>query len=73
MSNTSDREFIEAVAGEMSAGIHRALQFWVHQVEGVLDDTKLTTLGRLQALRVLVDGYRQGSVPASEHAYGKSA
>ena len=73
MSKTSDREFIEAVAGEMSAGVHRALQFWVHRVEGVLDDTKLTTLGRLQALRALVDSYRQGGPPVSEHAYGKSA
>lgn len=73
MPDTTNREFIDAVAEEMSMGIHRAVQFWMEQVEDVLNDSRLTTLGRLQAVRALVNGYRQDLVHVSEPRYGKPA
>lgn len=55
---TLDREFIEAVAAEMSNGIHAALECWMGKIERVLDSSALTTLGRLQAVREILADYR---------------
>lgn len=57
----SNRELIEAVAEEMSQGIECALGFWMGQIEHALGDPRLTTLGRLNAIRTIVQQYRQGS------------
>jgi hypothetical protein len=54
-----NRVLIEAVANEMAAGIECALQFWMTQIESVLEDPGLTTLGRLNAVREIVNKYRQ--------------
>lgn len=54
-----NREFIEAVATEMSAGIHAALDCWMARIERVLESSTLTTLGRLQAVQEILAEYKQ--------------
>ncbi|HXY47927.1 MAG TPA: hypothetical protein VEI01_00660 [Terriglobales bacterium] len=61
-----DRALIEAVANEIAAGIECALEFWMIQFESVLQDPRLTTLGRLNAVREIVNNYRQ---PMAEGAH----
>ena len=46
-----DSDFIEAVASEMAAGIDAAVECWMTQIERALENTRLTTLGRLQAIQ----------------------
>jgi hypothetical protein len=52
-----DRELIEAVAAEMSAGIQCAVNFWMKQIEDALHDPRLTTLGRFHAVQDIVKRY----------------
>lgn len=56
----SDRELIQAVVAELSQGIESALGFWMGQIENALGDPHLTTLGRLNAVRAIVQEYRHG-------------
>lgn len=60
-SAASDHELIEAVAAEMSQGIECALGFWMGQIENALGDPQLTTLGRLNAVRAIVQQYHHSS------------
>ena len=52
-----DREFIEAVAAEMCAGIQSAVNLWMKQIEAALYDPRLTTLGRFHAVQEIVKRY----------------
>lgn len=60
-SAASDHELIEAVVAEMSQGIECALGFWMGQIENALGDPQLTTLGRLNAVRAIVQQYHHSS------------
>jgi len=57
----SKRELIEAVVAEMSDGIECVLGFWMGLIENALRDPQLTTLGRLNAVRVIVEQYRDSA------------
>jgi hypothetical protein len=59
MASAVDREFIEAVAAEVSGGIHSALNCWLGRIERVLEARTLTTLGRLQAVQEIVAEYKR--------------
>jgi hypothetical protein len=54
-SVATDRELIEAVVGEMHDGIERAVGFWMAQIEDALHDPRLTTLGRMNAVKEIVN------------------
>ena len=56
--SAADRDFIDAVATEMRAGIHAALNGWMSKIDNALEDTRLTTLGRLRAVREIVSEYQ---------------
>jgi hypothetical protein len=56
-SVATDRELIEAVVGEMHDGIERAVDFWMAQIEDALHDPRLTTLGRMNAVKEIVNRY----------------
>jgi hypothetical protein len=66
----SDRELIEAVVAEMSDGIDCALGFWIGQIENALGDPHLTTLGRLNAVRSIVQQYRNRATETGVGADG---
>jgi len=55
---TVDRELIEVIAEEMAHGVETAVECWMTQIELALTDVQLTTQGRLNALREIVDSYK---------------
>ena len=59
-SSTLRREFIEAVAAEMSDGIDAAMAWWMGKIERVMENNTLTTLGRLQAVKEIIAEYKNG-------------
>jgi hypothetical protein len=51
-------DIVDAIANEMAVGIERAVECWMSQVEEALTDIHLTSLGRLNAVREIVDQYK---------------
>ena len=58
-SVATDRELIEAVVSEMHDGIERAVDYWLLQIEDVLGDPHLATLGRVYAVKEIVNRYAE--------------
>jgi len=56
-SVATGRELIEAVIDEMHDGIERAVDYWMIQIEDILRDPYLTTLGRMNAVKEVVNRY----------------
>ena len=56
-SVATNRELVEAVVGEMHDGIERAVGFWMAQIEDALHDPHLTTLGRMNAVKEIVNQF----------------
>ena len=52
-------EFVSAVAAEMASGVEMAVECWMAQFERALTDTRLTTLGRLNAVGQILDQYKR--------------
>jgi len=48
---------MDAVIGEMHDGIERAVGFWMTQIEDALQNPRLTTLGRINAVQEIVNRY----------------
>jgi len=46
------------IAGEMANGVERAVDCWMSQIDSALSDVRLTTLGRLNAAREIVQKYK---------------
>ena len=57
-SVSADVDLVSLLAAEMSAGVERAVECWMAQVEHALTDTQLTTLGRLNAVRDILARYK---------------
>ena len=51
-------DVVDVIASEMAAGVERAVECWMAQIEQALADVHLTSLGRLNAVRGIVDEYR---------------
>ena len=51
-------ELVRVIAEEMAYGVETAVECWMTQIELALADTRLTTLGRLQAVREVVENYK---------------
>jgi 5,10-methylenetetrahydrofolate reductase len=59
-----NRDVVRAIAAEMAIGVEAAVECWMSQIEQALTDVHLTTLGRLNAVREILDKYK--------HLTGKS-
>jgi len=57
-STAAYNEFVRAVAAEMASGVETAVECWMAQFEQALTDTRLTTLGRLNAVGEILDKYK---------------
>jgi hypothetical protein len=55
---TVDKDFIEAVAEEIAAGVNAAVECWMAEIESILQDPRFTTLGRLQGVSEVIARYR---------------
>jgi hypothetical protein len=61
MASSVANDFIDAVAMEMCSGIDAAVEAWMAELESILQDPQLTTLGRLQEVTALVARYKSVS------------
>ncbi len=52
------RDFIEAFAAELAGGIDAAVETWMAAMESALTDPELTTLGRMNAAKDLLEHYK---------------
>jgi hypothetical protein len=52
------REIINVIADEMAWGVERAVEYWMSQIGHALADRKLTSLGRLYAVKDIVERYK---------------
>jgi hypothetical protein len=55
---TVPREIVDVIADEMAWGVERAVEYWMSQIEHALADRELTSLGRLYAVKDVVERYR---------------
>jgi alpha-glucosidase (family GH31 glycosyl hydrolase) len=55
---TVPREIVDVIADEMAWGVERAVEYWMSQIEHALADRELTSLGRLYAIKDVVERYR---------------
>jgi hypothetical protein len=53
------RDFVRMIAEEMALGVETAVECWMSQIECALNDVQLTTMGRLNAVKDVVDRYKQ--------------
>jgi len=49
---------VNVIASELAYGVERAVDCWMSQVEQALGDIHLTTLGRLNAVREILEKYK---------------
>ena len=52
------RGIVNVIVDEMASGVDRAVECWMSQIEQALDDTRLTSLGRLNAIKEVVGRYK---------------
>jgi hypothetical protein len=53
-----NRDVVLAIAEEMAHGVQTAVDCWMTEIDQALTDTHLTTLGRLNAVREIVENYK---------------
>jgi hypothetical protein len=59
---SADQELIDIIASEIAIGVNAAVEGWMSQLELILRNPHLTTLGRLQAIQEVVARYRSSTV-----------
>jgi len=52
-------EFVSVVAGEIANGVDTAVESWMAQIDGALQDNSLTTLGRMHAVQEILARYKK--------------
>lgn len=57
-TTTVNRELIRVIAEEMANGVEAAVECWMTKIDLALTDVHLTTLGRLNAVREIVESYK---------------
>ena len=50
---------ITVIAQEMSCAVDRSVEYWMAQLDEALTDTRLTTLGRLNAVSAILARCKQ--------------
>jgi hypothetical protein len=53
-----NRDVVLAIAEEMANGVQTAVDCWMTEIDLALTDNRLTTLGRLNAVREIVENYK---------------
>ena len=52
------QDLIEVIAEEMARGVQTAVDCWMTQIDSALSDSRLTRLGRLNAVHEIVQNYK---------------
>ena len=58
-SSLETTELVNAIAAEMAFGVDAAVECWMAQIEQASSDLRLTTLGRMAAVREILERYKQ--------------
>ena len=58
-SSLETTELVNAIATEMAFGVDAAVECWMAQIEHASSDLRLTTLGRMAAVREILERYKQ--------------
>ena len=53
-----DRDAVQLIVSEIATGVDRAVEHWMSRVDQALTDTSLTSLGRLYAVKEIVQDYK---------------
>jgi hypothetical protein len=53
------KDFVEAIAAEMMTCVDKAVECWMAEFDSVLQDPRLTSQGRLQAIGEVVLRYKR--------------
>lgn len=61
MATSVSDDFIEAVVVELCSGIDTAVEAWIAEFECILENPRLTTLGRLHEVSALIERYKIAS------------
>ncbi len=54
----AQQDLIRVIAEEMACGVETAVDCWMTQIDSALSDSRLTTLGRLNAVHAIVQNYK---------------
>jgi hypothetical protein len=60
-------ELVNAIAAEMASGVDAAVECWMAQIERASSDSSLTTLGRMAAVKDVLNRYKQLTGKAELH------
>jgi hypothetical protein len=52
------REIVDVIADEMACGVDRAVEYWMSQIDEAFSDSELTSLGRLYAIKEVLERYK---------------
>jgi hypothetical protein len=55
----STRDVVNTVAREMACGVDTAVESWMAQIENASSDPHLTTIGRMNAVKEVLDTYKR--------------
>lgn len=66
-SSLQTTELVNAIAAEMAFGVDAAVECWMAQIEHASSDLRLTTLGRIAAVREVLHRYKQLTGKAELH------
>ena len=53
------RDFVDVVASELAAAVDVAVESWMAQVENAFEDPQLTTLGRMNDIKDVLERYKE--------------
>ena len=53
-----NRDVVLAIAEEVANGVQTAVDCWMGEIDLALADTRLTTLGRLNSVREILENYK---------------
>ena len=57
-STAISKDLITVIAQELSCAVDRSVEYWMAQLDEVLTDTGLTTVGRLNSVSAIVARYK---------------
>jgi hypothetical protein len=58
-ATTSTAQMVNAVAVEMASAVDSAVECWMAQIESAFTDSRLTTLGRVNAVKQVLQTYKR--------------
>lgn len=64
-------DLVQMIAREMAQGVETAVECWMSEIEHIFDDSRLTSLGRLNAVKDVLARYKRLSGKA--HLEGRRA